>query len=49
VDPANAHLLPGDLDGALDTDDPVHGGTVRVGWWGRPGWSGTTHPGTRHS
>jgi hypothetical protein len=36
----DADLLSGDLDGALDADDPVHGGAVRVGlgWW--PGRAG---------
>jgi hypothetical protein len=41
VHPADADLLPSDLDGALDADDPVHADAVGVRWWGRAGWSTT--------
>lgn len=37
MDAPDADLLPGNLDSALDTDDPVHAEPIRIGcWW----WSG---------
>jgi hypothetical protein len=47
VDGADADLLPCDLDGALDADDPVHDGLgwIGLGWWA--GGSAVEDPGAR--